>query len=206
MPKIPQPTRFNESAIAAAILLLLVGPISFAGADTEQLDLELERKLEEFDRAIGRQKSSDEVDILSQKGRNMPLDHGSAFDEIELGELHANMGIGDEDDSIVGRAGRDSGSQSGSQSPGSNGDSGQQSGSAGREGDSGGAQDGPSGDGSGGDGSGGAGQASIPLPDDIDDGQGDDIVLRQIREAAMREQDPLLREKLWEEYRRIKGQ
>lgn len=201
MPKIPQPTRFNEIATATAILLLLAAPISFAGADTEPLDLELERKLEEFDRAIGRQNSSDEVDILSQKGRNMPLDHGSAFDEIELGELHANMGIGDEDDSIVGRAGRDSGSQSGSQSPGSNGDGGQQSGSAGREGDSGGAQDRPSGDGSG-----GAGQASIPLPDDIDDGQGDDIVLRQIREAAMREQDPLLREKLWEEYRRIKGQ
>ena len=46
----------------------------------------------------------------------------------------------------------------------------------------------------------------IPIPDDIDDGQGDDIVLRQIRDAAIKERDPILREKLWDEYRRIKGQ
>ena len=44
------------------------------------------------------------------------------------------------------------------------------------------------------------------LPEDIDDGQGDDIVLRQIREAALQERDPVLREKLWNEYRRIKNQ
>jgi len=42
------------------------------------------------------------------------------------------------------------------------------------------------------------------VPDDIDDGQDDDIVARQLREAAMNEQDPALREKLWEEYRRYK--
>jgi hypothetical protein len=46
----------------------------------------------------------------------------------------------------------------------------------------------------------------IPIPDDIDDGQGDDIVLRQIRDAASKERDPVLREKLWDEYRRIKNQ
>ena len=46
----------------------------------------------------------------------------------------------------------------------------------------------------------------IPIPEDIDDGQGDDIVLRQIRDAAMKEKDPVLREKLWDEYRRIKNQ
>jgi len=46
----------------------------------------------------------------------------------------------------------------------------------------------------------------IPIPEDIDDGQGDDIVLRQIRDAASKERDPDLREKLWDEYRRIKNQ
>ncbi|MDG1082189.1 MAG: hypothetical protein P8P14_07375, partial [Porticoccaceae bacterium] len=46
----------------------------------------------------------------------------------------------------------------------------------------------------------------IPIPEDIGDGQGDDIVLRQIRDAASKEQDPILREKLWDEYRRIKDQ
>ncbi len=36
------------------------------------------------------------------------------------------------------------------------------------------------------------------------DGQDDDVVARQIREAAEKEADPKLREKLWEEYRRYK--
>ncbi len=42
------------------------------------------------------------------------------------------------------------------------------------------------------------------IPPDIPDGRDDDIVARQIREAAMRENDPELRKKLWEEYRRYK--
>ena len=48
------------------------------------------------------------------------------------------------------------------------------------------------------------GEEIIPIPEDIGDGRNDDIVLRQIREAAMNERDPVLREKLWDEYRRIK--
>jgi hypothetical protein len=40
------------------------------------------------------------------------------------------------------------------------------------------------------------------LPADIDDGQGDDIVAQQLREAALAETDAALQEKLWEEYRR----
>ncbi|MEC7464343.1 MAG: hypothetical protein VX809_07000, partial [Pseudomonadota bacterium] len=35
-------------------------------------------------------------------------------------------------------------------------------------------------------------------------GNDDDIVLRQIREAAEKETDPVLKGKLWEEYRKIK--
>ena len=42
-------------------------------------------------------------------------------------------------------------------------------------------------------------------PEDIADAQDDDIVARQLREAALAEPDPVLREKLWEEYRRYKG-
>jgi hypothetical protein len=42
------------------------------------------------------------------------------------------------------------------------------------------------------------------VPDDVGDGSDDDIVARQLREAAMTEEDPELREKLWEEYRRYK--
>ena len=43
-------------------------------------------------------------------------------------------------------------------------------------------------------------------PEDIPSGDDDDVVARQIREAAMREKDPKLREKLWDEYRKYKNQ
>jgi hypothetical protein len=39
----------------------------------------------------------------------------------------------------------------------------------------------------------------------VGDGSDDDIVARQLREAAMAEKDPALREKLWDEYRRYKA-
>jgi hypothetical protein len=42
------------------------------------------------------------------------------------------------------------------------------------------------------------------IPEDIGDGSDDDVVARQIREAAVNEQDPVLREKLWQEYRNYK--
>ncbi len=49
-----------------------------------------------------------------------------------------------------------------------------------------------------------AGGAPV-IPEDIGDGQDDDIVAQQLREAAIAEKDPYLREKLWEEYRRYKS-
>jgi hypothetical protein len=56
-------------------------------------------------------------------------------------------------------------------------------------------------------GQGGQGEVeAIPIPEDVGDGRNDDIVLRQIRDAAMKERDPVLREKLWDEYRRIRDQ
>jgi hypothetical protein len=48
--------------------------------------------------------------------------------------------------------------------------------------------------------------AAGPVPEDIPvAAQDDDIIARQLREAAMKETDPELREKLWAEYRRYKG-
>ena len=45
-----------------------------------------------------------------------------------------------------------------------------------------------------------------PIPDDIPkDGSADDAVAKQIREAAEAEQDPHVRDALWEEYRRVTG-
>ena len=44
------------------------------------------------------------------------------------------------------------------------------------------------------------------IPDDIPiDGSGDDQVAEQIREAAMQEDDPVIRDALWEEYRKHTG-
>jgi len=48
-------------------------------------------------------------------------------------------------------------------------------------------------------------QALYPVPEDIPDGNDDDVVGRQLREAAMAEADPELRERLWDEYRRYTG-
>ncbi|MEH6569772.1 MAG: hypothetical protein V7709_11880 [Halioglobus sp.] len=47
--------------------------------------------------------------------------------------------------------------------------------------------------------------AKYPAPTDIPSGTDDDVVARQLREAAMREPDPAIREKLWDEYRKYKG-
>jgi hypothetical protein len=80
----------------------------------------------------------------------------------------------------------------------------------------GGASGGAGGGGGGGGGSGSAARAD-PLegmsesdiekrtPDDIAVVMDDDIVAKQLREAALAEEDPELRERLWEEYRKYKG-
>lgn len=46
--------------------------------------------------------------------------------------------------------------------------------------------------------------STAPPPADVGSGQDDDIIARQLREAAQKEQDPELRAKLWDEYRKYK--
>ena len=48
-------------------------------------------------------------------------------------------------------------------------------------------------------------QRTAQVPDDVPDARDDDIIARQLREAAMLEADPVLAEKLWDEYRRYNG-
>jgi hypothetical protein len=48
-------------------------------------------------------------------------------------------------------------------------------------------------------------QPTFPVPADIPSGNDDDVVARQLREAALHEPDPELREKLWNEYRKYTG-
>jgi hypothetical protein len=47
--------------------------------------------------------------------------------------------------------------------------------------------------------------AVAAVPPDIPRGNDDDVVARQLREAAVQEPDPVLRAKLWNEYRKYKG-
>lgn len=53
---------------------------------------------------------------------------------------------------------------------------------------------------------GAAGINTGTTPADIPDGHDDDVVARQLREAAENETDPVLREKLWAEYRKYKNE
>lgn len=46
---------------------------------------------------------------------------------------------------------------------------------------------------------------TVTAKDAGEDGNDDDIVMRQIREAAERETDPVMKEKLWAEYRKLKA-
>jgi hypothetical protein len=48
-------------------------------------------------------------------------------------------------------------------------------------------------------------EISSRTPDDVATMVDDDIIARQLREAALAEEDPALRERLWEEYRKYKG-
>jgi len=47
-------------------------------------------------------------------------------------------------------------------------------------------------------------RGSEATPDNLPDATDDDIIARQLREAAMQEEDPVLKDKLWEEYRKYK--
>jgi hypothetical protein len=48
-------------------------------------------------------------------------------------------------------------------------------------------------------------EISARTPEDIPNAADDDIIARQLREAALAEEDPELRERLWEEYRKYRG-
>ncbi len=50
-----------------------------------------------------------------------------------------------------------------------------------------------------------SGHRGSSTPDDIPSMVDDDIIARQLREAAVVEDDPQLRERLWDEYRKFKG-
>ncbi|MGB7905717.1 MAG: hypothetical protein WCF43_13545 [Steroidobacteraceae bacterium] len=116
---------------------------------------------------------------------------GAAGDDTERGGGANGDGSGGE-----GQEGAGEGSDTGAGASGTGGEGGQGGDVAAGSGTQGG------GGGVGGGAKGGGGPRDVPA--DIPDGRDDDIVARQLREAAMKETDPELRERLWEEYRKYK--
>jgi len=184
----------------------------------EGLDEEFEDSLDDFDEAVaGGASGGDsekEIDILNPMGsgnsgapsdeplfeEGNPGEEGDSAENQSIAQRAASGGSdgaasagGGQGEEGGGASSESSGTQPQDQSATSGG-----GGAAAEQGDK--AAGGPS--------TSGAAQGSddiIPIPEDIGDGRNDDIVLRQIREAAVNERDPVLREKLWDEYRRIRG-
>jgi hypothetical protein len=180
------------------------GPPPGGEGDVGDLDEQLDESLEDFDETVagdGNGGSSGEIDILNPMGQSSSgvQSDEPIYEEASMETDSTPM----ENDEIAERAAEgapasessESGEESGSAQGGAGGGGsaapeaadGQNSGGASSAGEEGGAN-------------------IIPIPDDIGDGRDDDIVMRQIREAAMKETNPELREKLWDEYRRIRDQ
>ena len=155
-------------------------PSGSDGTSVDDLDQTLDDTLGDFDDDMSTQNSgsSDEIDILSPQG-NRTLEQDQSMDGSD-GDMSTS------DSSIEQRA-EQGAPESSSSADGAEGEASDSQSSASTNSSS-------------------DEQPKVELPEDIGDGQGDDIVLRQIREAALNERDPVLREKLWEEYRRIKNQ
>ena len=172
----------QAAAVAAALAACPLSESGSAGASLEDLDQALDESLEGFDDNVGGQGSdSAEIDILSPTGGG-----GGVQSDSEAPLFEEAGAMAEANAEIENRAAEGPGADSA---------------------DSAGTDGAPEGQDQVGEGSPGtADNDLIPIPEDIDDGQGDDIVLRQIRDAAMKEKDPVLREKLWDEYRRIKDQ
>jgi hypothetical protein len=173
----PTPTDPGETAVSHGG----APPDGPATADERAAELEgeLDRSLEEFD------------GVLLEEQRR--LDHASG----EAG----NASGGDASEGVPG------GGEASSPGAGPAGDSP----SAGSRNDAGGSEMRGASPGEAGDSSGavGGGDADGPrrdprVPPDVGDGSDDDIIARQLREAATAEDDPELRARLWDEYRAYK--
>lgn len=144
----------------------------------DQLDQSLDDSLGEFDAEVSGQSGNDrtsEIDILRPSG-------GSTLESDAEQPVYDDAGsIAEGDEALENRA-SEGPSESEATAEGSSNSDSTISSSAGQ----------PK-------------QVTDEVPEDIGDGQGDNIVLRQIRDAAMQESDPTLKEKLWDEYRRIKS-
>lgn len=169
------------------------GTVSFPGETTHEeqvaaLDRLLGASMSEFDERLLR-----EMDALKQRQASSPdepAESGGAGGGRTGGRENGQEGSQPpgEDASQGEQTGSDGGREQGEEQSASRGEGSEPQGGAhgGNQGEQGGATK--------------TGERDAP-PDEGDD----DIVARQLREAAEKETDPVLREKLWQEYRRYKS-
>jgi hypothetical protein len=147
-----------------------------------QIDRRFDETFAVFDERMRKEQETISEERAARGSGSGPA--GGAVEGEESGD--GQSGEGDQGEGMPGEG-----------SDGAGGDPGGRGESAGeRSGEQGG------GGGVGGGAAGGSGPNTVPA--DIPDGRDDDIVARQLREAAMKETDPELRERLWEEYRQYK--
>jgi hypothetical protein len=148
--------------------------------EQERLEREFAASLEKFDGMIleHHRKVEDRMAVRSARGEAEAAGHRSAAEEAEA--LLRSMGV-ESGGAGEGGAAETAGQPNGSESSG---DTEEASTAEGTE---------VAGGGSAGGGAGGSGASRPPREDE-------DVVARQLREAAEKETDPVLREKLWKEY------
>ncbi len=199
--------RGADSATGSSQTAALPGNFDRGQTDDEKvalLDAELGSSLSEFDEKLLREQkelaaksrsaSAGESGDQSEPGDGAS---GKAGDGRGVGEKAAGESRGEAGESASGSAAGSSGKDGESERQGESGEQG----GTGDEGAEGNEQVASAGGASGD----GRHAGTIPTPPDIPDGKDDDIVARQLREAAENEQDPELRKKLWEEYRKYKN-
>ncbi len=184
-------------------------PADFDRGQTDEekialLDAQLGSSLSEFDEKLLREQKE-----LAEKSRSAST--GESGENLERGDGasgQAGQAGNGQGENAEGKAGAESGDGAGESAAGSTGQDGEsaQQAGAGEQGEASG--EGAAGDdqvaSAGGVSDAGRQAGKSATPPDIPDGKDDDIVARQLREAAENEQDPELREKLWEEYRKYK--
>jgi hypothetical protein len=164
---------------------------------TEDKRAEIDRRFDETFSVFDERMRKEQETISQERAGRAGAGSGSAGEGDGEGDAKAAGGAGPGGDAATGEngegdAGQNGGGKSGDGSGATSGD-----GSAGESSTGGGTQGGV-----GGGVRGGSGPGEVPAG--IPDGSDDDIVARQLREAAMKETDPELRERLWDEYRKYK--
>ena len=190
----PQPTSqsgdFERGLTDEEKIALLDAELGSSMSEFDEKLLREQRELAEKSRAV----STGEAVAGAERGSGSSGEAGEGEGQQAGGEGQQAEGEGRQSGGVAdgksANGGTESGQQSGAEEQG-------EAGAQGAEGDDRVAS-------AGGASEGGRHTGHTSTPPDIPDGKDDDIVARQLREAAESEQDPELREKLWEEYRKYK--